>query len=101
VAANSEYPLGSTGGAAFIHESVASYRIVLRAHVEAFYIFDSNGRLVDLRFYVRDPRAAFTRSGVNGTSRMRTPVASKMALPIAAATTVIEVSPVPQASSSG
>ena len=53
---------------------------------------------------VREDRAAsaaFTRSGVNGTSRMRAPVASKIALPIAAATTVIDVSPAPQASSSG
>ena len=51
--------------------------------------------------YVRDDSTAFTRSGVNGTSRMRAPVASKIALPIAAATTVIAVSPEPQASSSG
>jgi hypothetical protein len=35
--------------------------------------------------------AAFTRSGVNGTSRMRTPVASKIALPTAAATIVMAV----------
>jgi hypothetical protein len=52
---------------------------------------------------VDEPRAAsaaFTRSGVNGTVRMRAPVASKIALPIAAATTVIDVSPEPQASSS-
>ena len=45
--------------------------------------------------------AAATRSGVNGTSRMRTPVASKMALPMAPATTVIAVSPLPHASASG
>ena len=45
--------------------------------------------------------AAFTRSGVNGTSRRRTPVASKIALPTAAATIVIAVSPAPIASESG
>jgi hypothetical protein len=39
--------------------------------------------------------ARFTRSGVKGTSRIRTPVASKIALPIAAATMVIAVSPAP------
>jgi Amidohydrolase family len=49
----------------------------------------------------RAASAVFTRSGVNGTVRTRAPVASKIALPIAAATTVIDVSPVPQASSSG
>ena len=43
---------------------------------------------------------AFTRSGVKGTCRMRTPVASKMALPTAAAMTVIAVSPAPVASTS-
>ena len=47
------------------------------------------------RPYERELIAAFTRSGVNGTSRMRAPVASKIALPIAAATTVIAVSPAP------
>ena len=41
-----------------------------------------------------------TRSGVKGTWRMRAPVASKIALPIAAATIVIEVSPEPVASTS-
>ena len=39
--------------------------------------------------------AAFTRAGVKGICRRRAPVASKMALPIAAATTVIAVSPAP------
>ena len=48
----------------------------------------------------RPRSAARTRSGVNGTSRSLTPVASKMALPIAGATTVIDVSPEPQASTS-
>ena len=46
-------------------------------------------------------RAAFTRSGVKGTSRSRAPVASKIALPMAAATMVIEVSPAPVASTIG
>ena len=45
--------------------------------------------------YARAASAAFTRSGVNGTSRRRAPVASKIALPIAAATIVIAVSPAP------
>src|SRR5579872_890081 len=46
-------------------------------------------------------RASFTRSAVSGIWRRRTPVASKMALPMAAAITVIDVSPAPVASSSG
>jgi len=37
--------------------------------------------------------AAFTRSGENGTRRMRTPVASKIALAIAAVTGRIDGSP--------
>ena len=45
-------------------------------------------------------RAAFTRSGVKGTSRILAPVASKIAFPTAAATTVIAVSPAPLASTS-
>src|SRR5215469_9149107 len=44
--------------------------------------------------------AALTRSAVKGTSRKRMPVASKMALPIAAGTTVIAVSPAPRAGTS-
>ena len=44
--------------------------------------------------------SVFTRSGVNGTCRNRTPVASKTALPIAAAVTVIDTSPAPFASAS-
>ena len=51
--------------------------------------------------HVRAASAALTRSGVNGTWRIRAPVASKMALPSAAATRVIESSPAPVASSSG
>ena len=39
--------------------------------------------------------ACFTRSGENGTRRMRTPVASKIALAIAAATGRIDGSPAP------
>ena len=45
--------------------------------------------------------AAFTRSGENGTRRIRTPVASKMALAIAAATGRIEGSPAPDGAISG
>ena len=45
--------------------------------------------------------ACFTRSGENGTRRMRTPVASKIALAIAAATGRIEGSPAPLGGSSG
>ena len=41
--------------------------------------------------------ALFHTSGVNGRSRRRAPVASKMALPIAAGVTVIAVSPAPVA----
>jgi hypothetical protein len=43
------------------------------------------------------PSAALTRSGVNGKSRRRAPVASKIALPMAAGATVIAVSPAPVA----
>lgn len=49
----------------------------------------------------RAASAAFTRSGVNGISRNRAPVASNTALPIAAATAVIDVSPAPLAGASG
>ena len=45
--------------------------------------------------------AALTRSGVNGIWRSRAPVASNTALPMAAAITVMDVSPAPVASSSG
>ena len=45
--------------------------------------------------------ADFTRSGENGTRRMRTPVASKMALAIAAATGRIDGSPAPVGAMSG
>ena len=50
---------------------------------------------------VRACSTALTRSRVNGTWRTRAPVASKIALPIAAATIVMAVSPAPVASSSG
>src|SRR6185437_12442952 len=40
--------------------------------------------------------AALTRSGVKGTSRKRAPAASKIALPMAAGVTVMEVSPAPR-----
>jgi len=45
----SEYPLTSVGGEAFIHESVAHYWFIFRTDVEAFYIFNGAGKLVDLR----------------------------------------------------
>jgi hypothetical protein len=45
--------------------------------------------------------AAFTLPGVNGTRRSRTPVASKMALAIAAATGRLEGSPAPEGGMSG
>jgi hypothetical protein len=45
--------------------------------------------------------APFTRSGENGTRRRRTPVASKMALAIAAATGRIEGSPAPAGATTG
>jgi hypothetical protein len=50
---------------------------------------------------VRAESAAFTRAGVNGISRSRAPVASNTALPIAAATTVMAVSPAPLAGADG
>ncbi len=45
--------------------------------------------------------AAFTRAGVKGISRSLAPVASNTALPIAAATTVMAVSPAPFAGADG
>src|SRR5262249_26148916 len=45
--------------------------------------------------------ACFTRSGENGTRRMRTPVASKIALAMAAATGRMEGSPAPLGAISG
>jgi hypothetical protein len=48
IRANSDYPLTRIGGAAFAHELLASYALRL-VSVEAFYIFDEQGTLVDLR----------------------------------------------------
>ena len=48
IAAHSTFPPTETGGASFIQTSVASYRIVFRADVEAFYVFDANARLADI-----------------------------------------------------
>src|SRR5262245_57949192 len=45
--------------------------------------------------------AAFTRSGVKGTRRRRTPVASNTALPIAAGTSPRAISAAPEGASSG
>lgn len=44
-----DYPLTKVGGKGFIHESIGHYRLVFRTDVEAFYIFDGSGKLVDLR----------------------------------------------------
>ena len=49
----------------------------------------------------RSDSACFTRSGENGTRRMRTPVASKIALAMAAATGRIDGSPPPLGATSG
>src|SRR5205823_11522567 len=45
--------------------------------------------------------AAFTRAGVNGTRRRRTPVASNTALPIAAGTKPSAISAAPEGAASG
>jgi hypothetical protein len=44
-----DYPLTKVGGEAFIHESVDHYWFVFRTDVEAFYVFDTCGKLVDVR----------------------------------------------------
>jgi hypothetical protein len=48
IAPHSTFPPTDTGGASFIQTTIASYRIVLRADVEAFYVFDANDRLADI-----------------------------------------------------
>jgi hypothetical protein len=48
IAAHSAFPPTETGGASFIQTTIASYRIVFRADVEAFYVFDVNARLADI-----------------------------------------------------
>lgn len=53
-----------------------------------------------LRVCATAARAAFTRSGVNGTERSRAPAASNTALPIAAGTTTTAGSPTPHGGSS-
>lgn len=45
----SDYPLTRTGGTSFIHETLDRSRLLFRTSVEVFYIFDTEGRLVDLR----------------------------------------------------
>jgi NAD(P)-dependent dehydrogenase (short-subunit alcohol dehydrogenase family) len=82
------------------YEGLRGYHMLPEGPAEAGHYVTAGGP-AEAGHYVRNPIAAFTRSGVNGTSRTRAPVASKMALPIAAATTVMAVSPEPQASSSG
>src|SRR5207247_6673464 len=49
------------------------------------------------RFVSPAASAALTRSGVSGTRRMRTPVASKKALATAAGTVRVDGSPAPEA----
>jgi hypothetical protein len=44
-----DYPLSAIGGSSFIAESVAHYYLPFRTDVEAFYMFDASGNLVDLR----------------------------------------------------
>ena len=46
---NSDYPRTRTGGASFIHESIAHYWLPFRTDVEVFYTFDPAGRLVEIR----------------------------------------------------
>jgi hypothetical protein len=48
VAPHSTYPPTEVGGASFIQTSVASYRLVFQADVEAFCIFDESARLADI-----------------------------------------------------
>ena len=44
-----DYPISAIGGSSFIAESVAHYYLPFRTDVEAFYMFDASGHLVDLR----------------------------------------------------
>ena len=48
IAPRSAFPPTQAGGASFIQTSIASYRIVLRTDVEAFYVFDAKARLADI-----------------------------------------------------
>ena len=48
IAPHSSFPPTQTGGASFIQATIASYRIVFRADVEAFYVFDAKARLADI-----------------------------------------------------
>jgi hypothetical protein len=48
IAPQSTYPPTKVGGVSFIQTTVASYRVVFRADVEAFYIFDASARLADI-----------------------------------------------------
>jgi len=63
----------------------------------------SDLRAIRTRLYAvpLDESAAVTRAGVKGISRSLAPVASNTALPIAAATTVMAVSPAPLAGADG
>ena len=75
-------------------------RACVSKHEAALILRDGAARLLRMRAGRYDS-ACFTRSGENGTRRMRTPVASKMALAIAAATGRIDGSPAPVGGSSG
>ena len=49
IAPSEDYPLNSTGGASFMHETIGEYRVFLVTSVEVFYTFNANGELVDIR----------------------------------------------------
>ena len=49
IPAHSGFPLTTTGGKGFIQSGVAHYGWPFRADIEAFYTFDGEGRLVDIR----------------------------------------------------
>lgn len=46
---HSNYPRTRTGGASFIHESIAHFWLPFRTDIEVFYTFDRAGRLVEIR----------------------------------------------------
>lgn len=48
IAPGSDYPLTTRGGSSFTHVVLAQYGIVFTTSVEAFYIFDSNQRLIEV-----------------------------------------------------
>jgi hypothetical protein len=48
IAPHSTFPPTEIGGASFIQSTIASYSVLFRADVEAFYVFDANARLADI-----------------------------------------------------